>query len=79
MRLHDVAFDASGQLQFPAHRHRERRSRFSDYLALARDIIDEARAGIPCQTPAFNADFEALRWFLLPGEVPSTPPSGATV
>ena len=72
MRLHDVTFDDQGRLVFPAHRHHERRSRFGDYLAEARTIMEQSRAGIDCETPIFGEDFEALRWFLLPGEVPTT-------
>ena len=71
MRLHDVRFDDQGRLVFPAHRHHERRSRIGDYLTEARTLMEQARAGIDCETPTFGADFEALRWFLLPGEVPT--------
>ena len=76
MRLHDVTFDDDGRLVFPAHRHSETRARFADYLAEARAVMAEAAAGIDCETPTYNADFEALRWFLLPGEVPAGAPPG---
>jgi selenocysteine lyase/cysteine desulfurase len=71
MRLHDVTFDDEGRLVFDSRRQREERSRFGDYLAQARAIMDSAGDDIPCETPTFGADFEALRWFLLPGEAPA--------
>ena len=71
MRLHDVAFDDAGRLVVAAHRHRERRAGYRSYLAQARALMSDARNGIACETPSFGEDFEALRWFLLPGEVTS--------
>jgi hypothetical protein len=68
--LHDVTFGEDGRLEFPSHRHQETRARFGDYLEQARAIMAEA-AGTACETPTFTADFEALRWFLLPGEAPA--------
>ena len=70
MRLHDVSFDDAGQLVFPARRHAETRDRYSDYLAEARAAMDAAEAAGPCDIPDYGEDFEALRWFLLPGESP---------
>ena len=71
MSLHDIVFGQDGTVQFQAHRHQERRSRFDDYLAEAADAMAAAGRAEPCRTPSFGADFEALRWFLLPGEAPT--------
>jgi len=69
LTLHDVRYEGGG-MRYRAHRHREPESRLADYLAEARAIV--ADPPTPSRRPGRverGADFEALRWFLLPEEV----------
>ncbi|TAM66327.1 MAG: aminotransferase class V-fold PLP-dependent enzyme [Chloroflexota bacterium] len=79
LSLADVAY-RDGQMRYVAHRHREPESRLVEYLAEARAILAaEPRAvagGASIATPPepeADADFEALRWFWLPGEIGPAP------
>ena len=71
LRLHQVSYDATGELTYPHHREVADETALAGYLAEARAILAarEANAVIPDGTPgspAVSADFEALRWFELP-------------
>ncbi|HEX9888702.1 MAG TPA: aminotransferase class V-fold PLP-dependent enzyme [Nitriliruptorales bacterium] len=72
LTLDDVRFTADG-IAYPSHERRtERESRLADYLRLAEKLVAAAAAGAavldPADRPDVNADFEHLRWFVLPGE-----------
>jgi selenocysteine lyase/cysteine desulfurase len=71
LSLHDVSFTAAG-LAYPRRRHREPESRLADYLTEARRLLAEPPAATvhpqSAADLAMDADFEALRWFLLPAE-----------
>ncbi|MFW6192332.1 MAG: aminotransferase class V-fold PLP-dependent enzyme [Gemmatimonadota bacterium] len=71
MTLHDLRFAPEGAV-YPSHRHREPESRLTDYLEEGRRILSEVDpgAGAP-EPPKRSDDFEALRWFHLPGEAAS--------
>ncbi len=69
LSLRDIRYEG-GAMRYTAHRHREPETRLAGYLAAARDLL-----GAPPATPAgvdgpldVGADFEQLRWFLLPAE-----------
>jgi len=70
LSLHDIRYtDAS--VPRSAHRHREPETALPRYLGEARRILAHPR-----RTPApvqMSADFEHLRWFWLPHEVPGIP------
>lgn len=70
LSLHDISYsDAS--VPRSAHRHREPESALPRYLEEARRILSAPR-----RTPEpveLSADFEHLRWFWLPHEVPAMP------
>jgi hypothetical protein len=69
LTLHDVHYEG-GSMRYRAHRHREPESRLADYLAEARTILADPPATSRRPEPVERgADFEALRWFLLPEEV----------
>jgi len=68
LSLHDVRYEG-GRMSYRAHRHREPESRLAGYLAEARAILADPPAA--SRRPARvdpGADFESLRWFLLPEE-----------
>ncbi len=69
--LRDISY-AEGVMTWPEHRHREPESRLADYLAEARLLLGapaDALAAPTFAADAVGADFEALRWFLLPEDV----------
>jgi len=69
MRLTDVSY-RRGRLEFP-HAHLEAdASAFGEYLSHARRLAAElATAGSASEAgPQLSAEFERLRWFVLPGE-----------
>ncbi|MGO9178851.1 MAG: aminotransferase class V-fold PLP-dependent enzyme [Candidatus Limnocylindrales bacterium] len=69
LTLHDVHYEGGGMC-YRAHRHREPESRLADYLAEARTIVADPPVASRRPEPVERgADFEALRWFLLPEEV----------
>jgi selenocysteine lyase/cysteine desulfurase len=70
MSLFDLRYGREG-VKYPRRRRTEPESRLRDYLADARRILAEARPAPlpPGEAAVLNDDFEALRWFPLPGEV----------
>ena len=70
LSLHDISYsDAS--VPRSAHRHREPETALPRYLEEARKILANPR---PTPEPVpLSADFEHLRWFWLPHEVPGIP------
>ena len=74
MSLHDIRYEAGG-LSYPAHRHRAPEARLADYLAEGGRILEDpvAALGAPpdADTLEVGADFESLRWFWLPQEIPA--------
>ena len=68
LRLHDLTYDADGQLQFPReHRHAGDEA-LEGYLDRARRILAERpEPDLGAHEAGLSADFEALRWFPLPG------------
>jgi selenocysteine lyase/cysteine desulfurase len=70
LSLHDISYSAA-RMPRSAHRHREPESALPRYLEEARRILTAPR---PTPEPVqLSADFEHLRWFWLPHEVPATP------
>jgi selenocysteine lyase/cysteine desulfurase len=72
MRLHDVTY-RSGKMEYRSRHATEPESALPGYLDDARRIVADAVASYPAmaplEDPALTDDFEALRWFALPGEV----------
>ena len=72
MRLGDVTY-RSGKMEYRSRHATEPEQALAGYLDEARRIVDEAVASYPGLAaepdPPRNEDFEALRWFPLPGEV----------
>ena len=69
LRLHDLHYDAEGELQFTRQRRRAGDDALEGYLDRARRILAEhpdVDLGSPGAS-ALSADFESLRWFPLPG------------
>ena len=69
LRLHQLGYDAEGNLCFPRHQERAPESALERYLAEGERILAEARpapAGDRELTGLVSADFEHLRWFELP-------------
>jgi selenocysteine lyase/cysteine desulfurase len=71
LSLHDIRYTPAG-LRYPAHRRQEPLTRLADYLAEARALMTAPPA--PAEPPQgiadllVGADFDGLRWFLLPDE-----------
>ena len=72
MSLRDLSY-RSGKLEFRARMLTEPEWALEGYLEAARRTMAEAasrfRGAVRVDPPALSADFEALRWFPLPGEV----------
>ncbi len=69
MRLSDLSY-ASGKLEYGSRHATEPESALPGYLAEARRILASAKAGRRrIEDDSFPPEFEALRWFPLPGEV----------
>jgi selenocysteine lyase/cysteine desulfurase len=71
--LSDISY-AGGHMTWPAHRHQEPETRLADYLAEARLLLAQPPRALAAPTlaaDAVGADFELLRWFLLPEDVAS--------
>jgi selenocysteine lyase/cysteine desulfurase len=71
LSLRDIGY-ANGVMAWPSHRHHEPESRLAAYLDEARAIIARQPRPLPGPTipaGAVGADFEDLRWFLLPEDV----------
>jgi len=69
LSLKDITY--SNAMPRSAHRHREPESALAGYLDQAREIFNTARGN--AEPVELGADFEHLRWFWLPEEVPSIP------
>jgi selenocysteine lyase/cysteine desulfurase len=68
MRLSDLSYD-SGKLEYRTGRVREPESALADHLDQGRRIMAAATPGErKIEDPEFTDEFEALRWFPLPGE-----------
>jgi selenocysteine lyase/cysteine desulfurase len=71
LSLHDIAYAPDG-MRFESHRRGEPEARLADYLAEARALL--AAPPLPVHPPqcaadlVVGADFEGLRWFMLPDE-----------
>ncbi len=72
LSLHDIGYD-EGRMEYHAHRHHEPETRRAGYLSDARERMAAAARREPSTEPAepllVGPDFEALRWFWLPGEL----------
>jgi selenocysteine lyase/cysteine desulfurase len=69
MSLRGIRY-GDGGMTYTAHRHRGPEERLTDYLAEARELLaTPPRPRRPAAVPVVDADFEALRWFWLPGEI----------
>jgi len=71
LSLRDIGYP-DGVMTWPSHRHHEPESRLAGYLDEARAIL--ARPPRPLDSPTIpagsvGADFEDLRWFLVPEDV----------
>ncbi len=69
--LHEVTYE-SGRMAFPKRRRTAPVSDLGQYLLAARQILDGASHAVPPSerdAAVYTADFEALRWFPLPGEL----------
>ena len=68
LRLHQVGYDADGQLRYPDHSERADESVLAGYLDQARDLLAARTepADVAGDLLAVSAGFEALRWFELP-------------
>jgi selenocysteine lyase/cysteine desulfurase len=68
LRLHDLKYDATGELQLPRQHRQAGDEALEGYLDRARRILAE-RPEIDLETAAgeLSEDFESLRWFPLPG------------
>jgi selenocysteine lyase/cysteine desulfurase len=70
LSLHDLSYD-DGALSYDVDRERSVENDLAGYLAAARELFAAAHThahGVPSSPPPRSADFEALRWFPLPGE-----------
>ncbi|MFI5291714.1 MAG: aminotransferase class V-fold PLP-dependent enzyme [Candidatus Limnocylindrales bacterium] len=68
LSLGDITYDEAG-MRYAAHRHRAPESELGVYLETARALLAEPVAIDGSPGPSMSADFEALRWFWLPGEL----------
>lgn len=64
LRLHDVAYDASGEMTWPRHGTTAPPSALAGYLAVGERVLAEAVP--PVADTARGDDFAGLRWFPLP-------------
>ncbi len=69
MRLSEISY-AGGKLEYRSRHATEPETVLPNCLAQARKILASATADRrPISDPQFTPDFEALRWFPLPGEI----------
>lgn len=69
LSLRDLRY-ADGRMTYPDRRRREPEGRLPRYLAEARTLLASPSApSTPPDRAVLDADFEALRWFLLPHEI----------
>ena len=69
LRLHQLSYDAEGNLRYPEHRERAPESELARYLSEGAKILAEAQPAEPSDdvlAGLVSADFEQLRWFELP-------------
>lgn len=64
LRLHDVAYDASGEMTWPRHGTTAPPSALAGYLTVGERVLAEAVP--PVADTARGDDFAGLRWFPLP-------------
>jgi selenocysteine lyase/cysteine desulfurase len=82
LRLHELRYDQQGRLRFTSSHDQAQDAALAGYLEEARRLLATRPAPLDGDTPTprgMSADFEALRWFLLPPECltdvePSTSP-----
>ncbi len=67
MRLHDVDY-CDGRMEFRSRHATEPASALKAYLREAREVFAAAEGDPAAVPPQLTADFEHLRWFLLPTE-----------
>jgi len=67
LRLTEVGYDADGRLCYPHHDERAPVSVLADYLAHAESLAAQRAADDADDRGGLSDDFEALRWFELPG------------
>jgi selenocysteine lyase/cysteine desulfurase len=80
LRLHELHYDERGRLRATSSHARAGDAALAGYLQEARRLL-AARAALADgdgeALPGLSADFEALRWFVLPPECLLRPPSSA--
>jgi selenocysteine lyase/cysteine desulfurase len=81
LRLHALRYDEQGRLRFASSHAQARDGALDGYLEEARRLLAARPAPPDGDTPAppgLSADFEALRWFVLPPEclTGGEPPAG---
>jgi selenocysteine lyase/cysteine desulfurase len=81
LRLHALRYDEQGRLRFASSHAQARDGALDGYLEEARRLLAARPAPSDGDTPAppgLSADFEALRWFVLPPEslTGGEPPTG---
>jgi selenocysteine lyase/cysteine desulfurase len=70
MSLHDIDY-STGRMRYVAHSRREPETALAGYLDEARAILGRLPDARPVPPHRLTADFEALRWFWLPEEIPA--------
>ena len=69
MRLTDLSYE-SGRLEYRSRHATEPETALPAFLKEARRILAAAKPERPrIEDPQFTPEFEALRWFPLPGEI----------
>ena len=74
MSLSDISFDERGMV-YPDHRKHRDGTPLAAYLAEAEVLMDDALSGgvdAPLGAPTTTDDFEHLRWFPYPADLPMT-------
>jgi selenocysteine lyase/cysteine desulfurase len=71
LRLHALRYDEQGRLRFTSSHAKAHDSALAGYLEEARRLLaarPDPPDGDSAAAPGMSADFEALRWFVLPAE-----------
>jgi hypothetical protein len=71
LRLHALRYDEQGRLRFTSSHAKAHDGALAGYLKEARRLLagrPDLPAGDSAAAPGMSADFEALRWFVLPAE-----------
>ena len=73
MSLHDISYE-DGTMGYSAHRQHQPDTALANYLEDAVRILDTAARGVNPEPAALELtrDFEHLRWFPLPDEIPAS-------